>query len=119
MHELAIAKSLIDTAVAQLPASDLRIGRLRVQLGALAGVSIDELTFGFEVMSQDTPCANAQLEIEEIAGVIHCPACEADFTLAEDDDLLCPHCGTPAVKVIQGKELLLTSIEVYQEALHA
>src|SRR5687768_11086728 len=112
MHELAIAQRLIDTAVALLPTEACQVAQLRIQLGALAGVAKDELAFGFEVMSKGTPLADAHLEIEEIPAVVHCPQCGVDFSVADADHLLCPTCGTPAVLVIQGKELLLASIEV-------
>jgi hydrogenase nickel incorporation protein HypA/HybF len=124
MHELAIAQRVIDTAVALLPADACEIAQLRIQLGALAGVSKDELAFGFEVMSKQTPCAGALLEIEEIPALVHCPQCDVDFSVADAGKLLCPGCGTPAVLVLQGNELRLTAIEVddigtRDEALYA
>jgi hydrogenase nickel incorporation protein HypA/HybF len=116
MHELAIAKSLIDTAVSLLPAPDCQITNLCIQLGALAGVSKEELAFGFEVMSKATPCAGAHLQIEEIAAMAHCPHCDLDFSPEDAGFLLCPRCGTGAVLVLQGKELLISSIEIQDEA---
>jgi hydrogenase nickel incorporation protein HypA/HybF len=115
MHELAIAQRLIDTAAALLPVGASQVACLHVQLGALAGLSKDELAFGFEVMSKQTPCAEAQLEIEEIPAVVHCSQCGSDYSVADSNRLFCPTCGTPAVLVLQGKELLITSIEVKDE----
>lgn len=115
MHELGIAQRLIDTAVALLPAESSQVSRMRVQLGALAGVSKEELLFGFEAMSPDTRCAGAHLEIEEVPAVVHCPQCGIEFAVADVDHLLCPDCGSPAVLVMQGKELILTSVEVQEE----
>lgn len=112
MHELAIAQRLIDTAVSLLPEESCQIAHLCIQLGALAGVSKEELAFGFEAMSEQTPCAGAQLEIEEIPALVHCPQCNLDFAVTDAGFLLCPECGSAAVLVLQGKELLLTSIEV-------
>jgi hydrogenase nickel incorporation protein HypA/HybF len=119
MHELAIAQRVIDTAVALLPADACKIAQLRIQLGALAGVSKDELAFGFEVMSKQTPCADARLDIDEIPALVHCPHCNLDFNVADANQLLCPSCGTPAVLVLQGKELLLTSIEARYGTVYA
>jgi hydrogenase nickel incorporation protein HypA/HybF len=118
MHELGIAQRLIETAVALLPAGAPPVALLRVQLGALAGASKDELFFGFEAMSPDTPCAGARLEIEEVPAVVHCPQCGIEFPVADVDQLLCPTCGSPAVLVMHGKELILTSFEVYDESVH-
>ncbi|MCC6454840.1 MAG: hydrogenase maturation nickel metallochaperone HypA [Caldilineaceae bacterium] len=118
MHELGIAQRLIETAVALIPAGAPPVALLRVQLGALAGVSKDELLFGFEAMSPDTSCAGARLEIEEVPAVVHCPQCGIDFPVADVDQLLCPTCGSPAVLVMQGKELILTSVEIHETEVH-
>jgi hydrogenase nickel incorporation protein HypA/HybF len=120
MHELAIAQNLIETAVAALPeVADARVTALRVQLGALAGISKAELRFGFDVVSAGTPLAGARLEIEEIPAVIDCPHCQARFLLADSDYPVCPICGATAVGVVQGKELTLMSIEVRDVAAGA
>jgi hydrogenase nickel incorporation protein HypA/HybF len=118
MHELAIAQSLIDTAIALMPAGTSQVARLHVQLGTLAGLSKDELTFGFEVMSKQTPCAEAKLEIEEIPAVVYCPQCGNEYSIDDDRFLICPTCGTPAVLILQGKELQITSIEIMDEVVH-
>jgi hydrogenase nickel incorporation protein HypA/HybF len=124
MHELAIAQRLIETAVALLPAEATQVTVLHVQLGALAGVSKDELLFGFEAVSSETACAGAHLEIDEVPAVVHCPQCGIDFAVTDVQHLLCPICGTPAVLVLQGKELILNSIEAREaeadmESVHA
>jgi hydrogenase nickel incorporation protein HypA/HybF len=86
-----------------------------VQLGALAGVSKAELQFGFDVMSAETPCAGARLVIAEAPAVVHCAQCAAEFALADPAYPLCPKCGTAAISVVRGKELILLSIEVCDE----
>jgi hydrogenase nickel incorporation protein HypA/HybF len=112
MHELAFAQRIIETAVALLPPEATGVAVLHVQLGALAGVSKDELAFGFEAMSPATPCAGATLLIDEVPAVVHCPQCGIDFTVANSDELVCPTCGTPSVVVIQGKETIISSLEI-------
>ena len=116
MHELAIAQTLIETATAMLPAGISQINVLHVQLGALAGVSKEELLFGFSAVAAETTCAGARLEIAEIPAVIHCSQCGVESVLAEGEYPLCPRCGTPAVQIMQGKELIITSIEAEVEA---
>ena len=111
MHELAIAQQLIETSSALLPANATSVAVAHIQLGALAGVSEDELRFGFEAMSPNTPFAGTKLEINFVPAVVHCPQCGIDFTAHNADELLCATCGFPAV-VLQGKELLVTSLEV-------
>ncbi len=112
MHELAIAKTLIESATALIPNNEGRISRLRVQLGQLAGLSEDELRFGFEVMARDTACADAVLQVDHLPAIVHCPACGRDGGIVDNAALLCAYCGSPAVIVVQGKELLITSLDV-------
>jgi hydrogenase nickel incorporation protein HypA/HybF len=114
MHELAIAQRLIETASALLPPDAQHISLLKVQLGALAGVSAEELRFGFEVMSARTSCAGAQLWIDPVPAIAHCPQCGVDF-IVDDDGLICPSCNSPAVVVLQGKEMVITSLQAGDE----
>jgi hydrogenase nickel incorporation protein HypA/HybF len=118
MHELAIAQRLIDRAVAQLPSQGGHIVRLRVQLGALAGVSRDELSFGFVAMSPQTACAGALLEIEEIPARLYCPTCALEYDAFSPDDLICSTCGMGGVQILYGKDLILSSIEIEEHATH-
>ena len=113
MHELAIAQRLIDTASAALPrAARGPITAVKVQLGALAGLSKDELVFGFQVVATGTPFAAAALEIEELPAVIHCSHCNANYSVSDLVTFYCPLCDSADVQVVQGKELTLRSIEM-------
>src|SRR6186997_2099705 len=117
MHELAIAQQLIETAAAALPASAPgRVRIVHVQLGPLAGVSADELRFGFAVVSTDTRFAGAELAIIETPVIVYCIECQAESTLsAPVYTLFCPRCDATTVRLVHGKELILTSFEVEDE----
>ncbi len=113
MHELAIAQRLIETASVAFPSATVgHVTALKVQLGVLAGLSKDELIFGFSVVSTGTPFAEAVLEIEELPAVIYCLQCNKNYVLADMVLLYCPACDTANVQLTQGKELTLKSIEV-------
>jgi len=113
MHELAIAQRLIDTASAALPSTALGpITTVKVQLGALAGLSKDELAFGFQVVATGTPFAVAALEIEELPAIIHCSHCNINYSVSDLVTFYCPVCDSADVQVVQGKELTLQSIEM-------
>lgn len=115
MHELAIAQTLCDTAMTTLAHESPAHGPIRVmhvRLGPLAGVSKEELTFGFDVVTRGTPFDGTRLEIEEVPAVVVCAACGSKSQLVELEPLLCPACGATDVRVAQGKELTLQSIEM-------
>jgi len=113
MHEVGIARSVIDAAIAAVPEGATLSG-VTVTIGPMSGVVADSLQFGFEVASKDTAAEDTELEIIEVPLVVHCDACDAD---SESDDpglLRCPQCGGAAT-VVAGNEVLVTSVR-YAEA---
>lgn len=117
MHELSIAQSLIEMAC-EAAARDHceRVTRLFIRLGAMSGVVKEALEFSFELAAEDTPCAGATLEIEEVKITVYCPACEARKTVTDGYLLCCPTCGQPTPQILTGRELELVSVEVDEYA---
>ncbi|MEN8235077.1 MAG: hydrogenase maturation nickel metallochaperone HypA [Actinomycetota bacterium] len=113
MHEVGIARNVIDAALAAVPEDGVLRG-VTVSIGPLSAVVADSLRFGFEVASKDTPAEGAELEILEVPLIAHCEACEADRTLADPALLRCPTCNG-GVTVVSGSETLVTSVR-YDEA---
>ena len=113
MHEIGIARSVIDVAVAAVPEGGTLSG-VTVTIGPMSGVVADSLQFGFEVASKGTPAEGAELEIVEVPLVVHCSACGAGREIEDTAMLSCPECaGT--VTVVSGNETLVTSVR-YAEA---
>ena len=113
MHEVGIARSVIDAAVAAVPEGGTLSG-VTVTIGPMSGVVADSLQFGFEVASKDTPAEGAELEIVEVPLIVHCDTCDADSEIDDVAVLRCPECaGT--VAVVSGNETLVTSVR-YAEA---
>jgi hydrogenase nickel incorporation protein HypA/HybF len=108
MHELAITQSVVDTVLQRTGARPVSV--VRLQVGRLTGVVPDAMQFCFEVATEGTPLEGASLEIDQQAGRAHCRSCDADFDLA-DLLLLCP-CGSADVRVLNGRELVVTSVDV-------
>lgn len=115
MHEASIMQCVFDLAFAQLPDdSAARIDRLRLRVGALAGVVPEALVFAFEAMKPETPAARAELEIEHVKARLVCRSCHVEF----GPDYMpapCPCCGAWAVEIRQGQELDLVSVEFVRE----
>lgn len=107
MHELAIAESVVSSV---LQRTDARVSVVRLRIGQLSGVVPDALTFCFEIAATGTTLEGATLEIEEQRGRAHCRTCGQDFA-PSDAILLCP-CGSADVRLLAGRELSLTSVEV-------
>jgi len=66
VHELAIIQSLVDLV------AERTVGRqvvaVNVRVGTASGVVADSMAFAFEVVTMETPLADARLVIEETEG---------------------------------------------------
>jgi hydrogenase nickel incorporation protein HypA/HybF len=113
VHELSIARDLIDLATEQAArAGASRVVRIRLRLGALAGVIPPALRTAFEAARRGTGADGAVLDVEDVAAAIYCVPCGAEQVLASVQSRRCPVCGTPAESLIAGEELELAEIEV-------
>lgn len=113
MHELSVAQSLIDQACeAAAREGSARVLRLSLKVGVLSGIVKEALLFSFELAAEGTACQGAALDIEEVPLSVFCPRCEAPRTLADCCHFICPTCGTPAPRILAGRELDLVSIEI-------
>jgi hydrogenase nickel incorporation protein HypA/HybF len=122
VHELSISSAIVDTALRH--AGDRRVTQVEVKVGALRQVVPESLAFYFEIVSRDTACAGAALELELIAGWMRCPACGHEWDPAPEPAaghealapvlpaFRCPACECPDAEIVHGDELEVESIEV-------
>ncbi len=111
MHELSIAQSLLEIIVDESKRHGLeRISKVRLQIGKLAAVVPESLTFCFELVSRDTVASGAVIEIESVGITARCEKCDFSFEV-QDRIFLCPRCGEPALELLGGRELSVVSIE--------
>ncbi|NJN18980.1 MAG: hydrogenase maturation nickel metallochaperone HypA [Oscillochloris sp.] len=113
MHELSIAYQLVEAASnAARQNGAARVTVVHLQLGSFAGVVRDALEFSFGIAAEDTPVAGAQLLIEDVPLTIFCEPCAAEAILPDNRMFRCPRCNTPSSRIVRGRELLLTAIEI-------
>ena len=113
MHELGIAQSALELALAQArQAGAARILRIVIRVGALSGVDPEALRFGFAAVLPGTAAAEAVLQIDPVAAVAYCQDCQQDFTPDTDNFFECPHCGRLCGTLKQGRELDLVRLEM-------
>jgi hydrogenase nickel incorporation protein HypA/HybF len=112
MHELGIASSILESVQKEARRHPgVRITKVGVKIGELAGVDVDALQFGFECIVRETEWERLVLEVESIPRVQRCPTCGKEFRMAEYDPE-CPQCGEFATKCISGEELDIAYMEV-------
>jgi hydrogenase nickel incorporation protein HypA/HybF len=105
-------QNTLDIAIAQAQQSKAaKIDCLTMNIGELSGVIPEALEFAFDVLSRGTITENAQLQINFIPVVCHCPKCDRDFH-SEKYIYECPHCLRISSNIVAGKELELVSLIV-------
>jgi hydrogenase nickel incorporation protein HypA/HybF len=112
MHELSLAKDILDTVKQSLPPEDLpKIRSIILEVGAYSGVISDSLKFSFEAIISGTEMSEARLEIIDVPFVLHCNNCTIESVM-EFPMLICDSCGSMDVKVISGDELKIMELKI-------
>jgi hydrogenase nickel incorporation protein HypA/HybF len=113
MHELSIAASIVEAVTESASAyPGARVKEVRLRLGALASVVEDSLRFCWQLSTEETPLAGAELVIVAVPVVVHCEGCNADSQIDGVQSFRCAHCGELAGEIRQGRELEIESIEI-------
>ena len=100
MHELSLARNLLDQALDLAARHGAeRVITITVEVGPFSGVVADSLAFGFDALKLDHPAtAHTRLILECPPPLYHCPACGQDFSPAGSGERgaflrQCPACG--------------------------
>jgi hydrogenase nickel incorporation protein HypA/HybF len=113
MHELSIAMSILDIAEEEVEhRGGVRVAALHIKLGPLAGVAKEALLSAYELASERTSFEHARLVIEDVPIVVYCSKCQAERPVDPMQWLCCAVCGTPASRVLHGRELELAALEL-------
>jgi hydrogenase nickel incorporation protein HypA/HybF len=111
MHEVALSQSIVDLVVECARKEGMRtVTRVVVEIGMAAGVDPDALQFCFDLVTADTMVQGAELAIERIRLQARCRNCACEFA-PERLIAACPHCGSYAPLLLQGRELRVKSFD--------
>ena len=112
MHELNICFSIINSLEQRASNQQLlRISKVWLEVGALAGIELDALRFSFPIAAKGSIASQASLEIISIAGNACCNKCKNSFIIKTLFDPCC-YCDSYDYQVTQGKELRILKMEV-------
>lgn len=119
MHELAITENILNIATRHAEAANAgRVTDLHLVLGQLSSIVDDSVQFYWDIISRDTICEGAQLHFERVPAGLRCLECGHEYTL--DRELMaCPQCDSIRVKIEQGEEFYLDSIEIEEKKVTA
>lgn len=112
MHEMALCESLLQAMEESARSHAFtRVRRVRLQIGRFAGVELEALRFGFDVVTRGSLADGAELAIEETPGQAWCFACEETVPLDTRLDP-CPRCGGDRLLANGGTEMTIKDLEV-------
>ena len=112
MHEMAICEAIRGVLEDQARSQGFtRVERVTLAIGALSGVEIEALRFGFDVAMRGSLAEQADLAIEAVPGAAWCMPCAANVAIP-DRLAPCPACGSYQLQVTGGEEMTIRELEV-------
>jgi hydrogenase nickel incorporation protein HypA/HybF len=112
MHEMSLAEGVLQ--IIEDAARDQGFGRVRtvrLEIGRLASVEPEALSFCFDAVVRGTRAEGARLEVIDVPGVGWCMDCGESVELAALYDA-CPRCGGYKVQTTGGTEMRVKELEV-------
>ncbi len=112
MHEMTLCMEIVRLIEEQARAQTFhRVRRIRLEVGALAGIEVEALRFGFAATACGTPAEGAALDIEQPPGRACCLDCNATMEVRDREEP-CPCCGGWRLRVSGGTEMRVLELEV-------
>lgn len=112
MHEMALCESLRSAIEAAATRQNFsKVTRVRLAVGRFAGVEVEALRFGFDVVMQGSLAEGAELVVLEEPGTAWCFDCSDTVPLAHRLDP-CPRCGGERLVPNGGTETTIKDLEV-------
>ncbi|MGW0191118.1 hydrogenase maturation nickel metallochaperone HypA/HybF [Streptomyces sp. NPDC003362] len=111
MHEMSVALSVVDQVErAALERGAHGVREVRVDIGELAGVVADSLSFCFGLACAGTVLEGADLVTRSVPGRASCAPCGRTWETGMPPDLVCAGCGGGAGELVSGRELRITEV---------
>jgi len=113
MHELSIARSVIDSVERICQDDHLsKVKEVTLDIGSMSGVSKSALMFCWPLATKQTLLEECQLVVNEIPLTLECLTCHQQSS-PDVFVMCCEHCGSSNVQVQKGNELKIKNMEAY------
>ena len=114
MHEYSIVASLVDLCEKQAKKSNAKsIKNVTLQIGRLCGIEPHFMKNCFDFFKENTICHDAVLVMKMIDVKIYCKSCKSNSIVVKNN-FFCPSCNSKETKMIQGQEMVVESIEIFE-----
>jgi hydrogenase nickel incorporation protein HypA/HybF len=112
MHEMGIVAGILEAAEnAAKHENAVRINKINIKVGELTEIVDDALQFAWESLSPGTLAEGAELVVERVSPRSRCHQCDVTFDHGRFD-AACPECDMPLCELVQGRELLIESLDI-------
>lgn len=112
MHEYSIVQALLDQCDEQAAAHNAtKVTKIIVKIGVMAGIETQLLQTSFDTFKEDTICAEAEFIINLQQLKLECKECANIFEV-DEVRYFCPKCESLSVKVLDGEDMYLMSLEM-------
>lgn len=119
MHEMTLLSSVTQIIAEEMEQHGLvRLSRVTLKSGALAGLVPEAMRFAWEVLTDSGQLKGADLCVETVPVRLRCGDCLCEFAPEEQAVFAtCPGCGQElGHKVMAGREVYIESIEGEDES---
>lgn len=112
MHEMSIAEGIIQVLEEQATEQSYqKVKTVWLEIGPLAMIETEALSFCFEAVTRDTLAEGATLHIINTTGEAFCMQCLKNVPISQRYDS-CPECGSHQLQVVAGDEMRIKELEV-------
>jgi hydrogenase nickel incorporation protein HypA/HybF len=112
MHEYPITEQIIKIAGEHCrKANGSKVTKVNLVIGDYSGYVGESVQMYFDIISQDTICEGALVNIEHVKPMLRCPECGELFH-KRPMSFDCPKCGGLGEPTEIGKEFYIESIEI-------
>ncbi len=114
MHEVSLAQNIVAISMESLKNRPVeKIVAVNLRIGPVAGVDPEALRFALEVVTRDTPLADAEFHIETPPLRLNCRDCRQPFE-SREFIFSCPACGSNRIELLSGDEMEVVNLEVVE-----
>lgn len=112
MHEMSLCEGVLQVMEDQAKSVGFnKVKTVWLEIGDLAGVEVEAMRFGFDVVIKGSVADGAALEIINLPGRAWCMTCSHEVAIKQRFDP-CPDCGGYQLQVTGGDELRIKELEV-------
>ncbi|MEI7831848.1 MAG: hydrogenase maturation nickel metallochaperone HypA [bacterium] len=112
MHELSVTQNMLELVLTEVDKTEAaRVMNITLVIGELSSIFDESIQLYFDMLSEDTKAAGAQLIFRHIPASLCCTICDKVFPKT-GSDFTCPECGGWARLIGDAKDFYIDSIEV-------